>query len=833
MAGQRFESLESLRQATGLARNLKLADEEFLELRNAAIAALALPDLHFGGRRNWWPAGVGTLDFDERHLIYVRPDDNGCSIRRFEDDVELHRLPALGTTRLSNDGKFVAITGVEVEQPKVVRTQVWRIDESIPRRLFTETKARAVNFHRDSQQVALTYVDGSIGLFELPSGRQVSRLAPDTIVRGACCSLHPTNPELAVFSYFGSVVQIRDTRSGSVIASLPVFHPHDVAWHPDGREFAVASTESGLIHLYDRSTLKPIREFKSSYVTSLAFNHAGDRLAASGWGMQIELFDVNSGQLLFATKPMLKSLRFSADDKHLAGAVQDGKLGILQVGEGRECRAINLKNLPQKGEYTSVAVSPDSQILVATTTSGFGFWSLADGRELAFIVMPGENSRVIFEPSGSILTLTRAGVIRWPVVKAIDKTDKLIVGPPDALPLPRGTSLVQSRDGRVTVSCSRAAGLEQDFAGGWILHSDRPGKPIRLDAGADIARIAITPDGRSVITATHAGKPTKFWNAHDGRLVKNLGVERVGHLTISPDGHWLSTGLDGDRLIAINDANLGPSLGGAGTFAPDGNLFASATTEGLIRLVDAATGRELASLESPTQEASFPSIFTADGTRLISVSSFGGIRIWDLRLIRRQLAEMGLDWNAPAYQSCVAETNRVPPSELEVRLGDAGQRPSPPNLKAQQEIDQMCLSLEWAPAKASSCNSRAWILLTAPEALRNVKAGLTMAETAVRLAPDDPTYRNALGLAYYRAGRYRDAIGILRPSLPTQADWVLVLDLYLLAMSHQRLGEVERAKDYFDLAGRWAATQTGLTARDAEDLKMLRAEAEELFKKKP
>ena len=56
-------------------------------------------------------------------------------------------------------------------------------------------------------------------------------------------------------------------------------------------------------------------------------------------------------------------------------------------------------------------------------------------------------------------------------------------------------------------------------------------------------------------------------------------------------------------------------------------------------------------------------------------------------------------------------------------------------------------------------------------------------------------YRNTLGVAYYRAGRYREAVEVLRPNLERQEDTGLAFDLYFLAMSHHRLGETARARD--------------------------------------
>jgi hypothetical protein len=84
-------------------------------------------------------------------------------------------------------------------------------------------------------------------------------------------------------------------------------------------------------------------------------------------------------------------------------------------------------------------------------------------------------------------------------------------------------------------------------------------------------------------------------------------------------------------------------------------------------------------------------------------------------------------------------------------------------------------------------------------------------------------------VAHYRAGRYREAVEILRPNLTSQEDGGLAFDLYCLAMSHHRLGETARARDYYVWAVRWTGTQPGLSAGQLEDLNVFRAEAEELL----
>jgi Tfp pilus assembly protein PilF len=103
----------------------------------------------------------------------------------------------------------------------------------------------------------------------------------------------------------------------------------------------------------------------------------------------------------------------------------------------------------------------------------------------------------------------------------------------------------------------------------------------------------------------------------------------------------------------------------------------------------------------------------------------------------------------------------------------------------------------------------------------------------VRLAPENAQYRNTLGVAYYRTGRYRDAEEVLRPNLDRQDDKVLAFDLYFLAMSYHRLGQTVRARDYYDWAVRWTRAQRDLSAGYLEELALFRSEAEELLRIDP
>jgi serine/threonine protein kinase/WD40 repeat protein len=842
-SGQRFGSLQALKRATELARAQGLAADKFHELRNAVIASLALPDLHLTGPWSPWPADTYTFDFDEAHALYARTDQRGeCSVRRVADDAELHRLPGLDARAwpvFSHDSQFIAVVHFLKREVGAtgIAVQLWKLEQPTARLIRSEEKARHVDFHPDGRQFALAYNDGTIGLFDLPSGRPLGRpLAPNTLTREVGVALHPTEPLVAVCSYFGRVVQMRHVRTGKVVASLPQSGgATHVAWHPDGHTLAVGHAWPALILLYDRTTLQPYRtlEAAGAYLT---FNHKGDRLAANGWDATLGLFDVGTGQQLIETRGTVR--RFSRDDGRLAGGFQDGKLGIWQVGDSREYRTLVRQAMPKKGQYQAVALHPKGRLLAAGMSDGFGLWDLATGSELAFMPMTEGSNGVTdlrFEPSGALLTAGVSGLLRWPVRADPKSPDRLLVGPPERL-LPRAHNIGQSRDGRVIVVCNRAVGQWQAYAGGWILHADqsrdgRPNQPIRLDAGADIYPIVIDPNGDWVVTVGFASGAAKIWDARDGRLVKKLAEYGAGDPRFSPDSRWLFSAGDGGRLFAVGTWEPGPRVGRGGVFAPDSRLMAVQHTTGLVGLVDRATGRELARLEDPGFQGMSRHFFTSpDGGKLIGLNNgIGlnkGISVWDLRLIRQHLKLMGLDWEYPELPPADPANTAQRPWTVEVLPGELQRTPEQ---EARQAIAQYRREVEATPDSPEACNSLAWTYLTAPMALRDVKAAVPLAEKAVRLATGNTNYRNTLGVAYYRAERYREAVETLRPNLDRQEDKMLAFDLYFLAMSHCRLGEIAQARSYLAWAVRWTAAQRGLGQALIEELRLFRAEAEELL----
>src|SRR5262249_18722325 len=159
---------------------------------------------------------------------------------------------------LSRDGKILAL--VDQSWKNSGAMHLWQLEGATPRRILVEANARYPDFAPDSRQVAVSYNDGSLAVFDLPGGRLIGRLGPDTLTQEVNCALHPAEPLVAVCSYYVSAVQLRDVRTGKVVASLPQpSGPHAVAWRPDGRTLAVGLTEGRSIRLYDWAMLHVFR----------------------------------------------------------------------------------------------------------------------------------------------------------------------------------------------------------------------------------------------------------------------------------------------------------------------------------------------------------------------------------------------------------------------------------------------------------------------------------------------------------------------------------------------------------------------------------------------
>ena len=856
--GQRFAALDALSKAAAIGRELGQSPEWFDRLRNEAIAALALPDVHFAQEFGSFPPGSVWVELNEDFTLYVRTTDKGdCTVRRVDDDVEIAHLPELGEQTWAGfgTGRILAVLGTSSH-----RFQLWDLNGVEPALRFEEHGIFRWGFRADGRLLALTHVDDSLSVYETASGKRIHRVTSQSSGSTQSPALHPTEPFVACYSYLQRGVPVYDLRTGKVVPGMatPWLGGCSACWSPDGRSLFVGDSNGGIIQEYAFDAVAPalrlLRAIQGPVLggAELTFNPAGDRFVRRGWNNVVVLFDAVSGQELFRThsQPAASEsyrLRFDRTGQRLTGArVGDRKnrIGLWSVADGREYRSLVHPDSAQWNGQVRPAIHPGGRLTAMALSDGVALFDLESGRELAHLRISSRGPYVIFDGTGNLLTNGFEGSFRWPVRPDSANPGHLLIGPPERLTLHPGRhAIAASHDGRIIGQCMWAGYGEQAFAGGWILHPNSP-TPRRVDAGTSVGHCSVSPDGRWVAfsgPSDAAGRPMiyvydaatiqRIWEcpAHEGEICR-----------FSPDGRWLVTDTDSGRLYAAGTWVPGPQLGPGRPWDATSELAIMGQTDGIYRLVELATGRELARLEDPEQNF-FAAAFTPDGTKLV-VSAKSGLRVWDLRLIRAKLAELGLDWDAPSFPAAASTGT---PLSIHVELGDMISV-----AQAQALIDQaqehvraneyakalaaLRQAVKINPQCAMAHNNLAWLLLTGPKEQRDPAQALIAARKANELESRHPMYVNTLGVALYYRGHYTQAILELERSLREQKGRCAAYDFFFLAMCHHRQGDATKAKEYLQRGKQWFQTRKGkLSAEQAEELTAFQAEAEGVLAQPP
>ena len=335
--GQRWRTLEAVRAAAGLRAELELPAARRDELRNLAIAALALPDVQVARAWDAAPQGTRAVPFDDRLESYARIDGDGLlTVRRAADDAELARLPHAAPGEavvfLTPGAGHVAVW----DWPN--QTARWYRRADGPLTLVREdTKVAAFNFSPSAHwRASPTPTAGS---------RCSTRRRPGPGRPGAAWGTSADSPSprrSGSWPCAGGARGRPRPRSGRPRALEPVGSGGDLVWHPDDRTLAVPSGEEKLT-LWD----VPTRALKQTLTSNrggglyAAFNRQGDRLVTSDWADALRLWDVNTGEMLLRAEGKFWNPSFGPDDR-LAGVVE-GKAGILEVHPGRKHRTLRLQ----------------------------------------------------------------------------------------------------------------------------------------------------------------------------------------------------------------------------------------------------------------------------------------------------------------------------------------------------------------------------------------------------------------------------------------------------------------------------------------------------------
>jgi len=647
--GRRIRSLEILQKAAAIHPSL--------ELRNEAIACLALSDMRIA--RDWQVSveAGSTIQLDPSYQRYAKSDASGrITLYQTWDDKEIMSLKAAGTAGsasrmwFSPNGLFLAASYRGGEQPVLI----WDLSKREAIIKPNTTSISAVAFSPDGQRVVIAHAHDLrnwLSIYDLGSALEVKRLSREWRPAHPAVAFNSAGDRLAV-SYETPNVEIWDTKSWKIVDSLSILADvHGLAWHPNGNAIAVASADT-FVYICDVTGKKTRSAFAGhrAQVVDVGFNHAGDLLYSVSWDGNLILWDLATSQIAFSLRGLASAVPFSLDDRWLACFPNDGHVGIWEIVTKPVCRILRVE--PDSGRSSfGCAFSPNGQLLATCHRDGMRVWDTASAREIAFLDQ-GDIDAAIFDVSGrSIITSGDKGLKQWPVEPRRDGNASIKIGPGKMLGNwlePEFASMDQGGESLSFIEHQRVHRFKMKEKMEEIL--------LPQSIGFDFA--ALSPDGRMLAAAAETNDLVRIWANPNAQIVKDLRASHISRLCFSPDSKllvtastdkytfwetssWISNGSIPRQRAHIVKCGI--------CFTQDGRMAAiPAPSADLIRLIDPVTLQEYATLESPLNAAITALCFSPDGTQLAASTHSRALQLWDLRLIRSQLAKMKLDWGSPS-----------------------------------------------------------------------------------------------------------------------------------------------------------------------------------------
>ncbi|CAE6531321.1 unnamed protein product [Rhizoctonia solani] len=431
-------------------------------------------------------------------------------------------------------------------------------------------------------------------------------------------------------------------REGAALATWNVGSDvNSVAWSPDGTKVAVGCGDHTVRILNAHNGMPLFEPLKghTDDVLSVAFSPDGKLVASGSADRTIRVWNAHNGTPVSdpfeGHTDYVVSVSFSPDGMYIVSGSSDGTIRIWNASDG------TLFKGPLEGHTSfvnSVAFSPDGTLIAsASYDCTVRLWNLQDGTPVASPFQGHTHYvySVAFTPDGTRLVSGSGDytICMWNI------SDGSLVTSPFRGHTNQVLSVAVSPDGtRVASSSSdrtvRVWSIDDGTlaAGPFVGHTER------------IYSVAYSTDGTRVISGSY-DRTVRVWNVRDGLSIPFAPFEnhitQLTSVSLPGSGTRILSNSD-DRTIWAWDISHGQVVASPLPVEqaihlntvhslPTGSHIAFSTPDCRLQVMDLTTDSLLADTLPGHTGSITSSVYSADGSLLVTGSADRTIRIWDLQ----------------------------------------------------------------------------------------------------------------------------------------------------------------------------------------------------------
>lgn len=402
-------------------------------------------------------------------------------------------------------------------------------------RFVHQGAVRAIAFSTDGKHFATTSDDQTARVFELSDNREISHFALRGGVRAVAFS---PNGMLLATAFSGGAAQVFEVRTGREVWRLRLQQSVDaIALSPDGR-FVASDAGDHTTRVFEVLTGREIFDrTHEGDVKAVAFSPDG-KMIASAEDRAVRVIEIETGREVsyLLHQDEVYAASFSPNGRLLATASEDRTARVFEVSTSREiCR------LSHEGRVLSVAFSPGGNLVATGSADGTTrvFEAAAD-RQFSRLVHEGQVGSVAFSPDRKLM-LTVTDSVKARILEVENNHEVMQFKDKDGI-----FEASFSPDGKLVATASRSCARVIEVATGREVSKFALGNPV--DA------VAFNSDGKLVAAGTFDGSVQIFDQVTSKQLLGlNMG-RSVSAIAFSPDGTLLALSSIGHELVFLETA---------------------------------------------------------------------------------------------------------------------------------------------------------------------------------------------------------------------------------------------------------------------------------------